>query len=314
MEENQKKNQNQMLEDTKEEIKVSEGGANESKSQPVIPVATQPKPLTLNDVKGIDELYDAYLQRKAVELPPWIIETDKGPKIYPQELFIHIIDNYHILSVKLGNSKGIVLYKYNDKGYYELWTESEAKAFIKSFLPRKLRKPSDWELVFKELITEAVNTEESDLNVDEDIINFENGILDLTTGKMLSHNPKYLSTIQIPCNYIENAKLTQAPLTNKFLQDITGRNPYDISTILEVIGLVISNVPGWRYKQLLILKGPGDTGKSVLREFVTNLLRKENCFTVDIALLNSRFGTSGIVGKRLVRKWRYEICTNYRDG
>ena len=50
MEENQKKNQNQMLEDTKEEIKVSEGGANESKSQPVIPVATQPKPLTMEDV------------------------------------------------------------------------------------------------------------------------------------------------------------------------------------------------------------------------------------------------------------------------
>lgn len=251
-------------------------------------------------VGDVNKLYDIYLQGKPVEWPAWLVETKDGIKICPQELFIHIIETQSILSVKLGNSRGIVLYKYNDKGYYEVWTESQAKAYIKSLLPRKIRKPSDWDLVYKELTTEAVNTEETDLNSDENIVNLKNGILDLTTGKLLPHDPKYLSTIQIPCNYIENATFAQAPNTYKFLTDITGGNEKDMITHLEVIGLPITNVKCWRCKKLVILKGAGNTGKSVEREFVTTLLGLENCHTADIKQLNSRFGAAGIVGKRLV--------------
>lgn len=212
--------------------------------------------LTLNDVKNIDELVDLHYKGKTVIFPSWIEET-KNEKltIIPQELFIYIIEHYHILSVKLGNSKGIVLYLYNDKGYYELWTESQTKAFIKSFLPRKIRTPRDWEIVYKELITEATNTEETDLNSNEDIINFRNGVLQLSTNKLLTHSPEYYSTIQIPCNYVENASLSQAPVMSKFLNDITMENEEDKSTLLEFTGLAISNVAGPRFKKLLILKG-----------------------------------------------------------
>ena len=75
-----------------------------------------PEVLTLADVKNVDELYNVYINGKPVEWPPWIIETDRGVKIVPQELYIYITDTEHILSVKLGNSKGIVLYVYRN-GY-----------------------------------------------------------------------------------------------------------------------------------------------------------------------------------------------------
>lgn len=263
--------------------------------------------LTMEEVGGIDQLYDLYLKKEKVQLPPWLVETKKGIEISTQELFIHIKNTQPILSIKRGNSRGIALYIYKN-GKYVPWSESDCKAFIKSYLPKKLRKPSDWERVYKEIITEYANTEESELNANEDIINFENGILNIKTDELLPHDPKYLSTIQIPCNYIPNLPLAKAPVFQRFIIDITGENVDDIATDLEITGLTISNVPGWKFKKMAVLKGKGNTGKSVLRETLISLIGEENTFTADIAQLHSRFGASGIYGKRLVRKWRYEIC------
>ena len=233
-------------------------------------------------------------------MPPWLIETKKGIEISPQELFIYLKEKLHILAVKLGQSRGIILYKYNSKGYYELWTESEAKADIKEFIPIRIRKPYQTDMIYKEFITERVNTEESDLNSNEDIINFQNGILDLKSGKLLPHDPKYLSTIQIKCNYIKNIKPSQLQKTLKFLREATGMNADDMATIWEVIGLVISNVYGRRFKQFLIIYGKGNTGKSKLLELIIEIIGEENFFATDMNKLNSQFGGAGIVNKRLV--------------
>lgn len=269
---------------------------------PNLPNLPNSEPLTINEVDA-DELLKAFLDARTVELPPWIIVDDNGRvKLSPQALHIHIEDNHHILAVKLGESRGLELYHYKD-GYYQKWTESECKAFIKSFLPRMYRTPSQWEHVYKELTTQSVNTQESELNADESIINFRNcilGIDDVDQIKMLPHSPEYISTIQIPCNYNPNASIEQAPEFWKYIQDLSNGNEQDQITLLEIIGVVISNVIGARFKQLLILKGLGDTGKSVLREFVAYLIGAENSYTVDLKQLHSEFGLSGIYGKRLI--------------
>ncbi len=143
-------------------------------SQEVPPEIPVERETTTDRVADINELVDRYNKGETVDnFPAWVQQTEKGLKIIPQELAIHIIDNFDIRCVKLGNSKGITLYKY-EKGRYKLWSESDAKAEIKQYLPRKIRKYSDWDCVYKELITEASNTEESDLNANEDIINFKN--------------------------------------------------------------------------------------------------------------------------------------------
>ena len=265
-----------------------------------------PEVLSLANVKNVDELYNAYINGKPVEWPPWIIETDRGVKIVPQELYIYITDTEHILSVKLGNSKGIVLYVYRN-GYYQLWTDSDCKAHIKSFLPKRIRVANMWECVFRELKTEYANIEEEELNANEKIINFRNGILNLETGKLEPHSSDYYSTIQIPCNYIPDLKLEDAPVASKFFKTVTGGNAEDEITLLEVLGLVISNVKGSRFKKLLILKGPGNTGKSVLRELEIKLVGLENTHTLDIKQLHSTFGMGGIYGKRLIGSRRHEV-------
>lgn len=243
------------------------------------------RPLTIESAGGADNLYEAYRSGEVVDFPPWLEETEKSVEIITSELYIHIADTQNILSVKLGNSRGILLYIY-ENGVYHQWTDSDVKAYIKSFLPRRIRRSKDWNEVFNELKTEYANTEESELNSEENIINFQNGIVDLTTGKLLAHDPKYISTIQIPCKYVADLKLEDAPVFSKFLDDLTGGNADDKATLLEVIGLVISNVKGSRFKKLLILKGPGNTGKSVLRELVIQLIGLENSHTVDIKQLH----------------------------
>lgn len=247
----------------------------------------------------VDKLYEEYLNGNEVVFPPWIKKEDNKVRIYPQELYIYIMENNHILFVKLGNSKGIVPYFY-ENGYYHLWTESECKAYIKSFLPKKIRRPSDWELVYRELLTEYSNIEENELNANESIINFQNGVFNIDTGELLPYSSEYLSTIQIPCNYIPDAHLSQAKVTMKFLNDITGGNSDDKITILEYIGASISNVKGFRFKKFLVLKGKGNTGKSVLLDLVIYLLGLENIYSSDIKKLHSNFGLAGAYGKRLI--------------
>ena len=279
----------------------------ETTNMPIIPMAESPKPLTMNDVEKVEDLYNAYVNGKVVEFPPWIVRTEKGLTVIPQELFIHISETQDILSVKLGNSKGILLYTY-EKGVYKPWTDSDIKFYVKSFIPRRIRESKYWDAVVKELRTEQTNIEESELNAEENLINFRNGIVNIETGELLPHSPEYKLTIQLPCNYIENATLDDAPVTKKFLNDITGGDSEDATTLREVLGLVESNVKGSRFKQLLILLGAGNTGKSVLREYAIQLVGLENTHTLDIKQLHSTFGLGGIFGKRLVGSRGYEVC------
>lgn len=48
----------------------------------------------------------------------------------------------------------------------------------------------------------APKIEIDQLNGDENIINFSNGLLDISSGRIIPHNPSVYSTIQIPCDYV----------------------------------------------------------------------------------------------------------------
>lgn len=236
--------------------------------------------------------------KNVVDTTPWIIDTGSKEKIDTQELYLYIRDNGNIRVIKRGNDKGVVLYQYRNN-HYQLLTESDCKAYIKSFLPIKSRKPSDWERVYKELTTDYADTSENDLNSNQDIINFLNGILNIKTGELLPHSPEYLTTIQIPCNWNPDLSLDDAPIFKGFIDTLTSGNADDQTTILEIIGLIVSNVEGCYFKKLLILNGVGDSGKSVMREFVIQLIGEENSHSLDIKNLSDKFAISELNGKRL---------------
>ena len=83
----------------------------------------------------------------------------------------------------------------------------------------------------------------------------------------MPHSPEYKSTIQIPCKFIKDATLDDAPVAKMFFSNITGGNVEDELT---------------------------------LREVAIELVGLENSHTLDIKQLHSTFGLGGIYGKRLI--------------
>lgn len=226
---------------------------------------------------------------------PWVGRSAEG-KVYiiTQELSKYLHEYVHLLVTDSGN-----IYLYDGSGVWKQITPNTCKGIIKSFLPVRYRTYKHWNSIFEEFVTDLSDVEENDFNSDENIINFQNGILDLQTMDLKEHSPQYLSTIQIPCAYNPDLTWDNAPVFKKYLADLLGDDEDTKTFLLQFLGAIISNVYGWRYKKMLLLVGDGDTGKSQLRELAMELVGKENCVSIELKRLGERFGSSALYGKRL---------------
>ena len=93
--------------------------------------------------------------------------------------------------------------------------------------------------------------------------------------------------------------MEDAPIFSAFLDELTIGDNIDRTFLLEYIGAILSNVPGYRFKKLLILHGPGNTGKSQLRNLVEWLIGPQNHHSIDLTRLCEKFGPAQLYGKRL---------------
>ena len=142
--------------------------------------------------------------------------------------------------------------------------------------------------------------DEKELNANEEIINFRNGILHLNTMKLTPHTPDIFSSIQIPCDFKGEQ---ETPIFDKFFNELTDGDKEKQQLLLEFVGAAVSNVHGYRFRghngNSLFLVGEGRTGKSVLKRFVEKIIGEENCSNGDLQDLEQRFGAYNIYNKRL---------------
>lgn len=213
-------------------------------------------------------------------------------------LYDFIKRNLNYIFVRNKAKEGILRYYYFD-GYYRLISDEEMKGMIKLFIPLKLQKTSAINETFNLLYTDLKYVELEKLN-NENIINFNNGVLHLDTGELKSHSPEYLSTIRIPCNYIEDVEMPKTNYFNDFIATLTNGDEDIKKLILQIMGVVISNVKGYRMKKALIMFGKGNTGKSVLKNFLTMLIGQENSSNIDLRKMEEKFGKIQLLNKRLV--------------
>ena len=230
--------------------------------------------------------------------------TNKIKRSYnlkPMELSNFIKNCLNYIFVRNESTENAIIYVYKN-GYYNEVSEEEFKGFIKTFIPYPLRKSKDINEIYFDLTTEMNFVKYDDLNNDENIINFQDGMLNLKTLELMPHSPKYLSTIQIPAKYSEiKAAEGKEPVEfNKYMMTLLDGNVEDYLLILQVIGLVISNIKCYKTKKALFLIGEGDTGKSVIKRLAEILVGQKNISTADLDTLNCRFGTSLVYQKRLV--------------
>lgn len=259
---------------------------------------------------------DSERPAEAAEVPPFIsIQYNKRTGEVMKEtvsaplLAEHIRKHEHYIFERNGAMGNVNRFWYSH-GFYRMVADDEIRGIIKGYIERydlNLVKMSTVDEVFRQLTTDRVFHDQSEVNGDENIINFRNGVLHLDTLELHPHDPKYLCTRQIPVNWRDCSQV-KTPVFDQFMQFFTtGSTTGEIDRsggvyrlLLEFLGAAVSNVKGYRFKQALFMYGPGNSGKSQLKALAEYLVGAENCSSCDLKALEARFGTSAAYGKRLI--------------
>ena len=186
-------------------------------------------------------------------------------------------------------------------GVYRQINEREFCGRIKEYLAaidEEKVEPALINKVYRLILTDLDNSvAPNQLNADSNIINFANGLLHLDTLALHPHTPDIYCTIQIPCSW--NPQALSSPIFNDFLHTLSNGDKSVKTLLWEYIGYAISNIPGYKCKQALILYGAGNTGKSQYLSLLERLVGPENYCSMSLQQLEMRFGTSALWGKRL---------------
>ena len=242
-------------------------------------------------------------QEKSKKIPPFIKINENGvARVSAPLLAKYARENLHYLLVRGDGTQAVMKYFYKD-GVYVLYDTAMMQGVIKDIIAdydEELVKMSIIKEVVSLLLSDLDYTSQESLNQDEDIINFQNGLLKISEDQMelIPHTPEVLSTVQIPCCWKEETVPT--PVFDQYMATLTSGNKEVEQLLLEYMGACISNVQGWRMKKTLFMVGSGNTGKSQLNSLTEKLLGNSNFAGMDLSEIEARFGTSAIYGKRLV--------------
>ena len=235
--------------------------------------------------------------------PPDFITTNPAgqERVHPYFLARHVCDHLPFLIVRNSGRNTPQIYVYQN-GVYVCCDEDTFKGHIKRFITEYNEALVSMKVLNETcslLMTDLRHERIDDLNKEENIINFENGILVLAENELqlIPHDPRFHSTVRIPCRWIEDP--VDTPVFNDYLDTLTDNDPQIKELLLEFIGVVLSNVKGYRTKKALFMVGPGDSGKSQLKSLCERLIGPDNFSSCDFSDLEERFGTSDLYGKRL---------------
>lgn len=241
-------------------------------------------------------------------IPPFILQaTRKGKivnKVSEPLLAQWVRDNVEYRFVEDAGTHNLSVYLYENGVFTEI-DERTFEGIIKSPVAKfdlTLVDMRQFARVYRDLSTDASedlkHISADRMNDNENIINFQNGVLDLATLELKPHSPEYLSTIQIPCNW--PGEPSDTPVFDEYMDTLTRGNEDMQRFLLQFVGACLSNVPGYKLKKMVFLVGPGDTGKSQLKRLVELLLGEKNCCSMGLKQLESEFGPINIRNKRLV--------------
>jgi putative DNA primase/helicase len=103
------------------------------------------------------------------------------------------------------------------------------------------------------------------------MMNFKNGVLDLSTKKFEPHSPVFGFRSTLPYDYDPEAK---SPVFDQFMKDITCNRADLCNLLLEYMGFAFSNM-AYRWHKALILTGEGSNGKSTFLEVMRELAGRD---------------------------------------
>ncbi len=249
------------------------------------------------------EACNGQFHRSKMEHPYFIKfnEETGQPHISIPLLAKYVREHLPYVLVRDSGKQAALKYVY-ENGCYRLYADNMFLGVIKQYIAdydEEMVKMGIVNEVLQHIVTDLTYIGHDDLNADEDIINFSNGLLRIsaTETTLLPHSPAMLSTTQIPCEWQD--KESPTPVFDGYLHTLTNGDKAVEQLLLEFIGVCLSNIKGWRMKKALFLVGEGDTGKSQLKSLVERLLGKGNFIGIDLKEIEARFGTGAVYGTRL---------------
>ena len=226
------------------------------------------------------------------------IDNNGNQKVNTGLLAEHIRQTSNYIIVRKQGYDRDFIYWY-ENGFYRRISTNELKGRIKEFIPKSIRKSSHWEEVYKEIITDDCTVKFEELNKDFHLINFRNGVYNTQTRQLEQHNPQYLQTVQLNCNFDKNAVEPKTWLS--FINTLADGDKDLIKTLQEWFGFTISNYQGHILKKMMALYGVvGNTGKTRYTNMLTFIIGQENICSKMIQEFSSNFGTGALYGTKAV--------------
>lgn len=190
-----------------------------------------------------------------------------------------------------------------ENGVYRQMSDTEVAAKVRKWLPVGRATPDTINKVTKMILYSSETKSFQDINEDERYINLRDGLLDIHTGELKTHDPDLISTLQLGCRFVPGKT---APRWEAFIRDLcldpeTGDVDAEMRDVLqEWCGLILSSIYGYRTKKCLLLYSPrGNTGKSVFLSVIAGILGDEEIANVDFkAMGQSRWATGQAFSKR----------------
>lgn len=212
------------------------------------------------------EACQGVFHRSRMDHPYFVKFDEKGaPYVFPPLLAKWTREQLHYILVRDNGRQALLIYVYED-GYYRLYAPDMLKGVMKSYIvgyDEELVSMGKVAEAYNQVITDLNYVSQDDLNANEDLINFQNGLLRITESNatLVPHSPDILSTIQIPCSW--TGRETPTPVFDRYMLTLTNGDKAIEQLLLEFIGVCISNVKGWRMKKALFLVGDGIVYKAV---------------------------------------------------
>ena len=193
----------------------------------------------------------------------------------------------------------------------KIYENEKAKSIIKEETEKRIVECTERDTL--EVIAKIKRKTYKDLeefDSDPNLLTLENGILDLRDMKLKLHTPLNLSKVLIPCNYhephyqgIKTNEIDinlQDTLYWKFLNSsftVDGKlNEESLKTVLEIHASVFIKKP--IDERAFIMWGEGENGKSVLLDYISFMLGKDNISNIPLQELTAdKFAVANLDGK-----------------
>jgi putative DNA primase/helicase len=185
----------------------------------------------------------------------------------------YLIDRYHLKTI---GERTRDIYRYKD-GIYIFGT-NEMRAEIQRMLTSLVSKHYKNEIIEK--IKDSTMIDRKEFSADRDLVNLNNGVLNIRTGTITDHDPRHLFFNKIAANY---KKESDCARIKKFLSEILDKD--DVPIIQEWFGYALYR----RYfiKKAIIFVGEGDTGKTTLLRLFERFMGKDNVSGVSLQKITS---------------------------